>query len=159
MVVTHTFHITGKFTSVPAFPWAGGIVPSFPRKHIVSCQGICAGKGVLCPIRAELAFYLQKISAKTGLALPSGELADNMESIKFWWEQQLASIWKALSILWKSLVFLFSLGRWEQPPKVICMTEEDVPRLWGSIAQPTGVGCPGQHCVPDKITAPGTTRD
>lgn len=83
MAVTHTFHITGKFTSVPAFPWAGGIVPSSSRKHIVSGQGICAGQGVLCPIRAELAFYLQKISAKTGLALPSGELTDNMESIKF----------------------------------------------------------------------------
>ena len=81
--MTHAYHITGKFTPVHAFPWAGGIVPSFSRKHIVSCQGICAGQGVLCPVRAEFTFYLWKISAKTGLALPSGELTDNMESIKF----------------------------------------------------------------------------
>lgn len=64
-----------------------------------------------------------------------------------------------ISILGKSLVFLFPLGRQEQPPKVIYMTEEDVPRQWGSTAQPIEVGCSGQHCVPAKITAPGTTRD
>lgn len=81
--MTHTYHITGKFTLVHAFPWAGGIVPSFSRKHILSSRGICVGQGVLCPVRAELMFYLQKISAKVGLALPSGELTDNMESIKF----------------------------------------------------------------------------
>lgn len=45
------FHITGKFTSVSVSPWAGGIVPSFSRRHIVSCQGISAGPGVLSRIR------------------------------------------------------------------------------------------------------------
>lgn len=38
---------------------------------------------MLCSLRAVLVFYLQKISAKTGLALPSGELIANMESIEF----------------------------------------------------------------------------
>lgn len=81
--MTHVYHITGKFTPVHTFPWAGGIVPSFSRKHIVSCQGICAGQRVLCLVITELVFFLQKVSAKTGLALPSAELTDNMESIKF----------------------------------------------------------------------------
>lgn len=79
----HTYRVTGKFTPVHAFPQARNIVPSISRKHIVSCQGICVGQGTLCPIRAELMFYLQKTSAKTDLALPSGELTDNVESIKF----------------------------------------------------------------------------
>lgn len=109
----HTFHITGEFTSVPTSPWAGGIVPSFSRKCTVSCQGICAGQGVLCSLKAVLVFYLEKISAKTGLALPSGELIANMESIEFsmgiqwefpWkWQQQLASTGKALSLSFENL--------------------------------------------------------
>jgi len=81
--MTHAYRITGKSTPVHTSPWAGGIVPTFPRKHIVSWQGICTGKGVLYPLRADLMFYLWKINAKTGLALPSGELTDSTESIKF----------------------------------------------------------------------------
>lgn len=81
--MTHAYRITGKFAPVHTFPWAGGTVPSFSRKHIVSCQGISVEQGVFCPVKAELMIYLWKISAMTGLALPSGELTDNMQSIKF----------------------------------------------------------------------------
>lgn len=62
------FHITDKFTSVPASPWAGDIVPRFSR-GIVSCQGICAGKGVLCPIGVCVLPTENKCQDRLGTAL------------------------------------------------------------------------------------------
>lgn len=73
--------------------WQIHLSSCFPlgRRHCtqLSQEAYCILSGDLCrergalPHKRELAFYLQKISAKTGLALPSGELADNRESIKF----------------------------------------------------------------------------
>lgn len=152
----HMFLITDRFSSVPASPRAGGFVPSLSRHHRVSCQGICAGQGVLCPIRVCVLPTENKCQDRFGTALRGAPSQHG----RYWILMGAAAGFYrkgTISILWKSS--MFPLGRLEQPPKVICTTEEDVPRLWGSTAQPIGVGCSEQSSVPAKITAPGTTRD
>lgn len=129
----------------------------FQEAHCILPGDLCRARGALLPkSRACVLPTENKCQDRLGTALRRA----HSQYGKYWILMGAAAgFHRKGTILWKSSVLLLSLGRWEQPSKVICTTEEGVPSLWGSRAQPIGAGCSEQHCVPAKITALGTTQD